>query len=391
MNDATKDFIKAHESDDVRQVALRGCKNPAVDLPFALRQIEGHQKAKYKLPEFFARPDILYPASISLEQCSSSETAHYKAALLQGRDFADLTGGFGIDTFAFAPNFEHCHYVEPQAELCELVRHNAPVLGIDNIHIHQCTMEDALPELPTVDCLYLDPSRRNSHGNRVVTLEECTPDLTHWKDALLHKVRHCLLAKLSPMLDIKRTLQQLPETTAIHVVAVNNECKEVLFLLEPNANSHEVIVSAANIKNGGTDVFLFSTLEEQNAVPTLADELGEYLYEPNAAIMKAGGFKTVATRFNLRKLHPHTHLYTCNQSVDNFPGRTFRIEQAIPFSKKSAKQLLVKQANIATRNFPLSVEELKKSLKIKDGGDTYIFGATLTGDKKVLLLCSKIY
>lgn len=391
MNEATKDFIQAHESDDVRQVALQGCKDPAVDFPLALRQIEGRQKAKDKLPEFFARPDILYPASISLEQCSSSETAHYKAALLQGRDFADLTGGFGIDTFAFAPNFEHCHYVEPQAELCELVRHNAPVLGIDNIHIHQCTMEDALPELPTVDCLYLDPSRRDSRGNRVVILEECTPDLTRWKDELLGKTRRSLLAKLSPMLDIKRTLQQLPETTAIHVVAVNNECKEVLFLLEPNANSHEVIVSAANIKNGGTDVFRFSTLEEQNAVPTLADELGEYLYEPNAAIMKAGGFKTVATRFDIRKLHPHTHLYTCSQPIDHFPGRTFRIEQTIPFSKKAAKQLLVKQANIAARNFPLSAEELKKSLKIKDGGDTYIFGATLTGDKKVLLICSKIY
>lgn len=391
MNEATKDFIQAHESDDVRQVALQGCKDPAVDFPLALRQIEGRQKAKNKLPELYAHPEILYPASISLEQCSSSETAHYKAALLQGRDFADLTGGFGIDTFAFAPNFEQCHYVEPQHTLCQLAQHNATVLGINNIHIHESTLEEALPEFPSVDCLYLDPSRRDNHGNRVVTLEECTPDLTRWKDALLHKVRHCLLAKLSPMLDIKRTLQQLPETTAIHVVAVNNECKEVLFLLEPNANSHGVIVTAANIKNEGTDVFRFSTLEEQNAVPTLADELGEYLFEPNAAIMKAGGFKTVATRFGIRKLHPHTHLYTCSQPIDHFPGRTFRIEQTIPFSKKAAKQLLVKQANIAARNFPLSAEELKKSLKIKDGGDTYIFGATLTGDKKVLLICSKIY
>ena len=391
MNEATREFIREHESDDVRQVALRGCKNPAVDLPLALRQIEGRQKAKYKLPELYAHPEILYPAAISLEQCSSSETAQYKSALLSGHDFADLTGGFGIDTFAFAPNFEQCHYVEPQHTLCQLAQHNATVLGISNIHIHESTMEEALPELPSVDCLYLDPSRRDSHGNRVVTLEECTPDLTHWKDALLHKVRHCLLAKLSPMLDIKRTLQQLPETTAVHIVAVNNECKEVLFLLEPGADRHDIPVVAAHIKDGVTDVFRFSALEEQNAVPTLTDELGEYLFEPNAAIMKAGGFKTVATHFNLQKLHPHTHLYTSDQPVDNFPGRTFRIEQALPFSKKTAKQLLIKQANIATRNFPLSADELKKSLKIKDGGDTYIFGATLTGDRKVLLICSKIY
>ena len=231
LNEATRAFIRAHASDDVRQLALRGTKDPQVDLPFALQQIEGRQKAEWKLPEHFANEEVLYPVTQSMEQCSSTITADYKASLVESTSLADLSGGFGVDTFAFARHFQRCTYVEPQAELCDIVRHNAKVFGLDNIEILQGTMEEQLEHIGQVDWLYVDPSRRDSHGRRVVTLQACTPNLTQCLPQLRTHARKGLLAKLSPLIDLNSTLQDLPETTGIHVVAVNGECTEVLFLL----------------------------------------------------------------------------------------------------------------------------------------------------------------
>lgn len=393
INEATRAFIQAHRDDDVPQLALRGSKDPDVDLQFALQQIEGRQRAKEKLPGHYALDEILFPAALSLEQCSSAATAHYKADLVSGDSLADLSGGFGVDTFAFAHHFQRCLYVEPQAELCHIVQHNANVFGLQNISILQGTMEERLGEVGMVDWLYIDPSRRDTHGRRVVALEECTPDLTQWLDKLRAHTRKGLLIKLSPLIDITRTLRQLPGTRAVHTVAVNGECKEVLFLLDTDnpCSPEPVSCTAVNIQREKTDSFTFTQEEEANTHPKLAGEPCKYLYEPNAAILKAGAFKCIASRFDLLKLHPHSHLYTHDKLIPDFPGRTFIVEQTIPFNKNARKEVREKtgKANVSVRNFPLTAEELKKNLKLKDGGDHYIFGTTLSGGEKALLLCRK--
>jgi len=392
-NEATQAFIRAHATDDVRQLALRGTKDPQVDLPFALQQIEGRQKAEGKLPEHFAHEDILYPVTQSMEQCSSAVTAGYKAALIEGDSMADLSGGFGVDTFAFARCFQHCAYIEPQAELCDIVRHNAMVFGLDNIELFQGTMEEQIEHIGQVDWLYVDPSRRDSHGRRVVTLEACTPNLTQCLPQLRTHARMGLLVKLSPLIDLNSTLRQLPETKEIHVVAVNGECKEVLFLLRFDNILAEtpVQIRATNIVQGKSVPFDFTIEEENAAHPELASDLGEYLYEPNAAIMKAGAFKCIATRFGIHKLHPHSHLYTSDTLLPDFPGRVFNIKNHIPFGKRAAATIaeLTDKANVSVRNFPLTAEELKAKLKLKDGGNYYLFGTMLAGGDKVLIICTK--
>lgn len=394
LNEATRAFIRAHASDDVRQLALRGTKDPQVDLPFALQQIEGRQKAEWKLPEHFAKEEVLYPVTQSMEQCSSAITADYKASLVEGTSLADLSGGFGVDTFSFARRFQHCTYIEPQAELCDIVRHNAKVFGLDNIEILQGTMEEQLEHIGQVDWLYVDPSRRDSHGRRVVTLQACTPNLTQCLPQLRTHARKGLLAKLSPLIDLNSTLQDLPETTGIHVVAVNGECKEVLFLLrfEEKASDTPISIWTVNFVQGQPHTFVFTREEESAAHPELAANLGNYLYEPNAAILKAGAFKCLATRFGISKLHPHSHLYTSDTLLPDFPGRIFSVKEQIPFGKRAAAAVgaHTDRANVSVRNFPLTAEELKAKLKLKDGGDVYLFGTTLSGGDKVLLLCNRM-
>ncbi len=394
LNDATRAFIRAHTTDDVRQLALRGTKDPQVDLPFALQQIEGRQKAQAKLPEHFAQEEILYPVTQSMEQCSSAITADYKATLIKGTSLADLSGGFGVDTFAFARHFRHCTYIEPQPGLCDIVRHNATVFGLDNIEIRQGTMEEQMGNIGQVDWLYVDPSRRDSHGRRVVTLEACTPDLTQCLPLLHAHARKGVLAKLSPLIDLGGTLRQLPETAEIHVVAVNGECKEVLFLLRFEGKSPDTPIKiwAINFVQGQPRAFAFTLEEEAAAKPVLAANLGTCLYEPNAAILKAGAFKCLATRFGIQKLHPHSHLYTSDTLLPDFPGRTFSIMEQIPFGKRAATAVaaITDRANVAVRNFPLTAEELKAKLKLKDGGDVYLFGTTLSGGDKTLLLCKRM-
>ncbi len=394
LNEATRAFIRAHTTDDVRQLALRGTKDPQVDLPFALQQIEGRQKAQAKLPEHFAQEEILYPVTQSMEQCSSAITADYKATLIKGTSLADLSGGFGVDTFAFARHFRHCTYIEPQPGLCDIVRHNATVFGLDNIEIRQGTMEEQMGNIGQVDWLYVDPSRRDSHGRRVVTLEACTPDLTQCLPLLHAHARKGVLAKLSPLIDLGGTLRQLPETAEIHVVAVNGECKEVLFLLRFEGKSPDTPIKiwAFNFVQGQPRAFAFTLEEEAAAKPVLAANLGTCLYEPNAAILKAGAFKCLATRFGIQKLHPHSHLYTSDTLLPDFPGRTFSIMEQIPFGKRAATAVaaITDRANVAVRNFPLTAEELKAKLKLKDGGDVYLFGTTLSGGDKTLLLCKRM-
>lgn len=390
INEATWHFIRSHAYDNVRDLALRGCKDVSVDFKFALQQIEGRQKSKDKLPDFYQNEQVLYPPTVSMEQCSSTHTANYKASLVEGETFADLTGGFGIDTFALSRRFKHGYHVEPNSALSELVQHNAKALNIANLTFFQSTMEEALAQLPHVDCLYIDPSRRDQQGNRVICLEDCTPNIVEWKSTLLGKCKK-LMIKLSPMIDIKRSLLQLPETSDIYTIAVNGECKEVLLILEAGKDPTDRCIHTINILKDGYQIFETTASEEVDAMPTLTNTLGRYLYEPNAAVLKAGTFKSIATRFGLEKLHPHTHLYTSDILAKDFPGRIFNVDDSYSFNKKEIKKALgdIKKANVAVRNFPLTAEELKALLKIKDGGEVFLFGATLTDGKLTVIQATK--
>jgi hypothetical protein len=319
-----------------------------------------------------------------------------------------------VDTAAFAKKFMKGSYVEPQEELCELFQHNCKVLDINNVDIVNGTMEDNLANIDHVDMIYLDPSRRDTHGRRVVSLTDCTPNLLEWKSALLE---HCniLMVKMSPMIDIFQTLRDLPETYAVHVVAVEGECKEVLFLLKTedetvkgtcrdvpwrvsttgktatDTKTTSPTIIAVDI-NKTTPTRVETTLEtERSTPPRIATELGTYLYEPNAAVMKAGIFNFLSQDFQIQKLEKNTNLFTSNELQEDFPGRIFRIEAVHDFHpRKTAKELShLASANIAVRNFPLSAEELRKTLKIKDGNACYLFGCTLSGNKKCVIQCQK--
>ena len=395
INESTKQYISAHASDDVARLALHPSKDPQVDMAVALQQIAGRQKAKEKLPEWYATEGVLYPKKVSMEQCSSSQTAAYKATLVGGDSFADFSGGFGVDTVALARKFDKGWYVEPQQELCELFQHNCKVLDINNVNIINGTMEDHIADIGPVDTIYLDPSRRDVHGRKVVALEDCVPNLLEWKERLLAKC-NTLMVKLSPMIDIFQTLRDLPETFAVHVVAVEGECKEVVFLLTRRdapwhvSTTNPTIVAVDINKNKAFRVE--TTLDtERTTPPRIATELGAYLYEPNAAVMKAGIFNALSQQFQIAKLAKNTNLFTANELHEDFPGRIFRIEAVHEFHpRKTAKELShLASASIAVRNFPLSAEELRKTLKIKNGNACYLFGCTLWDGKKIILQTQK--
>ena len=395
VDEATWTFIDEHLKDDVRQLALKKSKYNGIDFEFALQQIQGRQKTRDKLPTLCAIPRFVFPPSLALEQCSSEVTAKYKVSVLKGRDamhyvstMADLTGGFGVDTLFLSALFETCHYVEPQLGLCDIMAYNCKLLQHDYVQIHQTTMEDFIQKMEAVDVIYADPSRRNVQGTRVVGLEDCSPNILQYKDLLLKKSRLVML-KLSPMLDIKRALAQLPETKEVHVVAVDGECKELLFLLD-NTRTADVRFVAVNLKKEGCEELSFMAQEEATALPVYAKEMRKYLYEPNAAVLKAGAFKSIAVRYGLEKLHPHTHLYTADILLDTFPGRCFELERVLPVKEAMQLKDEIRKANVSIRNFPLSADELKKKLKLADGGEVYIFGTTVGKESKAILLCKKV-
>jgi hypothetical protein len=404
INTHTLQYILSHANDDVSALALHPSKDPQVDMAAALQQIAGRQKAKEKLPEWYENPDILYPKKVSMEQCSSSQTADYKASLVEGKSFADLSGGFGVDTIALARKFEKGYYVEPQEELCELFQHNCKAFGINHITIINKTLEESFDQLEKVDVMYVDPSRRDVHGRRVIALGDCVPNLLEWKERLLEKC-NTLMVKLSPMIDLNQTLRALPETRAVHVIAVNGECKEVVCLLTRRDGARPVsttgtTVVAVDICSNTTDApcrdainRVSTTMETERTAPmSIASQIGTYLYEPNAAVMKAGFFNSISQQFQVQKLEKNTNLFTSNELHEDFPGRIFRIEAVHEFHpRKTAKELShLESASIAVRNFPLTAEELRKTLKIKDGNARFLFGCKVWDGRKVVVMCTKM-
>lgn len=386
ISEETLLYIKEHAREDVRTLALQGKKHPQVDMAFAVTQIAGRQIAASKLPSWAVVENLLFPRHLSMEQCSSEVTALYKSGLVAGDTFVDLTGGFGVDCSFLAKRFKQVAYVERQEELCELARHNFPLLGLDICVQHQ-DGADYLREMQPVDCIYLDPARRDGHGGKTVAISDCEPDVAQLESLLVEKGR-TVLVKLSPMLDLSLALKTLKTVREVHVVSVQNECKELLLLLKKDSDAPEVQIHCEQILSSGEHRHVVFTREqEQTALCPLASTVEAYLYEPNAALLKAGAYRWLAQAYSLKKLHPSSHLYTSSEWISDFPGRCFKVKAVCGFGKKELKALLqgMEKANLTVRNFPDTVAGLRKRLKLKEGGDDYLFATTLANDEKVLV------
>ena len=416
MNQATQDFIRQHQDEDVRQLAFLGSKNPEVDMPFALDQIRGRKMARAKLPRWANIDGIIYPPHISMEQCSSESTALYKAELAERLlglpvsssseeiGFVDLTGGFGVDFSYIAARVGlKSMYVERQAHLCEAAKENFERLGLKNAIVKNGDGIEVLHSLKELKLIFIDPARRDDAGNKVVSLKDCTPDVTVLQEEMLLKADYVII-KLSPMLDWHRAISELSHVREVHIISVNNECKELLLVLSArNMGEMEASLADGEVKHAGNlriycindaQSFVCDELDMESSsvkiAPSTLEEM-QYLYEPNASLMKAGCFSVLSERYGARMLSKNSHLFVSREPIAVFPGRSFRIIAVSSFNKKELKRHLsgITKANIATRNFPLSVAELRKRLKLKDGGETYIFATTLSDESHVLVITEK--
>ena len=388
IDEHTLAFIREHASDDVRQLALQAARYPQVDVRMAATQIEGRRLAASKLPSWAGTDGIVYPVRLSMEQCSSEQTARYKASLAGGKRLADLTGGFGIDCSYMADSFANTTYIERNEELCRIARHNFALLG-KPITVINANSEEQLTALEPQDWIFIDPARRDTAGHKVVALSDCDPDVSRLEPLLLQKAHH-VMVKCSPMLDISQALRELHSVSAIHVVSVSNECKELLLVLS-NDTTPEPILHTVNFHGGQAQFLSYTAAEENAATCTYTATVGKYLYEPNSSLMKAGCFRLPSARWRLEKLHRNTHLYTSNVLIKEFPGRIFEVKSTVGFGKNELKHLSaeLKRANIAVRNFPERPEALRKRLKLTDGGDTYLFATTLADEHRILIRCEK--
>ena len=384
-------FIEEHARADVRSLALQAKKYPGVDMAMAVVQISGRQISEAKIPSWYQVEGLLYPKHLSMEQCSSEATALYKMGLVEGETFADLTGGFGIDCSFLSRKFKQADYVERQAELCALAEHNFPLLDL-NIGVHHEDGVEYLKQMQPVDVLFLDPARRDGHGGKTVAISDCEPDVSALEELLVEKAK-TVMVKLSPMLDLSLALKSLKHVQEVHIVSVNNECKELLLLLRKDAVSSEIQIHCEQIVNSCEHQhYAFTLLEEHTSECPLAEVVGAYLYEPNASILKAGAYRSLTQAYPVEKLHASSHLYTSAHFIENFPGRRFKVEAVSGFGKKELKEFMqgMEKANLTIRNFPSSVAELRKRLKLKEGGEDYLFATTLADESKVLVKCRKV-
>lgn len=398
----TAEFIREYRERDIRQLALQANRFPDVDMPYALDQIQGWQIARRKLPKWAACDGVIFPPHLSMEQCSSEPTAQYKLNLAMewaeivghASRMTDLTGGFGVDFSFTSCAFAAATYVERNEQLCHIVEHNLPLLGLDNATV---VCADAVEYLSTVEpqtMLFLDPARRDEHGAKTVMLADCTPDVVQLLPQLLEKSRFTML-KLSPMLDWHKAVDDLQGTVReVHIVSVGGECKELLLVLSTVVES-ELKVYCADLSTASDTSSLFVYTPGSSA-PVVNSKLktqnSKFVHEPNASIMKAGCFDELAAAYGVSPVSCNSHLFLSDEPVEGFPGRSFVVERVTTMNKGELRKALVgiEKANIATRNFPLTVAELRKRLKIKDGGDVYIF-ATTSAEGEHLLLISRKY
>jgi len=393
MNQAILDFIREHAEADVRQLALQGTKNPEVDLAFALDQIAGRQKAKTKLPSWAAIDGIVYPPHLSMEQCSSEQTAQYKASIAgKGALMVDLTAGFGVDMAFISPNFQRAIHVERQPQLCAISSENFKLLGLNHIEVICADGVDYLHQLDHADLIYIDPARRDDHGGRTYGIADCTPNVLELRDELLQKADRIMM-KLSPMLDWRKAVEDLGNVSEVHIVSVDNECKELLLILSKEEKPLKLFcVNNNQVFDGVTGGrFFCDTARDVTKEPSPC-YTPHFLFEPNTSIMKAGCFTLLEQRFGVAQLDKNSHLFVSDIDICDFPGRRFFIEKTTSMNKRELKAALadIDRANITVRNFPMSVAELRKRLKLKDGGDLYLFATTIASHQHQLFLCRKI-
>lgn len=439
-NRKTTDFIHSHRDDDVRILALQAARHPEVDMPYALRQISGRQTARHKLPSWAALDGILYPPHISMEQCSGEQAARYKARLcgrLSGRRslFIDLTGGFGVDFSFMSAGFARAVYVERRENLCDYARNNFALLGLANAEVVCGDGVDYLRSVSCADVIYLDPSRRNGNGARTYGIGDCTPDVLAIERELLDSSAAVIL-KLSPMLDIAKTISDLESrglsgaVREVHVVSVANECKELLVVLSKGSAGPPAVYCVNILKDGrscsgdgnsygmasmpetdiisytygggdmrqcgsgGTPAAVSSLLSSPSASPLSGTDAAAslFLYEPNSSIMKAGCFAVLCGRYGVESVGGNSHLFVSSVKVDGFPGRGFQVVAVTSMNRKELRASLagITKANITVRNFPMSADGLRRRLRLSDGGDIYIFATTIDGSRHVLFVTRKI-
>jgi len=407
INEATKEYIRQHKDEDVKKLALHGTKDNHIDLPMALQQIAGRQTAHKKLPSWAAVDGIIYPPHLNMEQCSSEKTAKYKAKIAgKGESLVDLTGGFGVDFYWMSQGFKRRTYIEQNRELCTISSENFRLLGLE-CDVCCCNTEQYLRSMKHADVVYLDPARRNEHGERTYSIEDCTPNVLKLLPLLQEKADKIIL-KLSPMLDWRKAVEDMKHVSEVHIISVNNDCKELLLALERESKSLQSILcinddivfrwfpqQEPSVSALETKSFLHRNhrflLRKPNGITISVDDV-QYLYEPNASIMKAGCFLAVEEQYPVQQLSPNSHLFVSSVEIDDFPGRRFQISAISSMNKQELKVTLkdVEKANIAVRNFPLSVDQLRKKLKMKDGGDIYLFATTLADGQRRLFICRKI-
>ena len=433
-NEQTRLFIATHRQDDVRQLALKASRHTDVDMPFALCQIAGWQTARQKIPTWAAIDDIIYPKHLSMEQCSSEQTARHKVNICQRlladaihpTTLIDLTGGLGVDFAFMAQAFDHAIYVEQQEYLCQIAQHNLPLLCLDQTKVINTDCTTALHDIHDADLIFLDPARRDQNGARAFAITDCTPDILTLEEQLLEKA-HWVMVKLSPMLDWHKTMDDLQQNypnvvKEIHIVAIDNECKELLFVLSaqefnnsPSLHCHNDLedfvvnlghqefkssddtlgVGELGSQGVWTDEFsifnLQSSIKKHPLTSHLTPQKKTFLYEPNVTIMKAGCFEELTHRWPVQQLAPNSHLFFSSERLTDFPGRSFQVLRMGTMNKRQIHTLTegIHQANVTVRNFPLSVAELYKRLKIKDGGEHYIFASTTEDNTHVLFVCRK--
>lgn len=389
MNEATLAFIRSHANEDVRQLAFLGKKHPEVDMAYALDQIAGRQKARIKIPSWAAVDDMVYPPHLSMEQCSSEQTARYKAKVAGcGSLLVDLTAGFGVDMAFMSAGFDSAVHVEQLPQLCAISSANYATLGLRHIRVVNSDGVAYLHQLSHADLIFIDPARRNEHGGRTYGIADCTPNVLEIIDEMRRKADRIII-KLSPMLDWQKAVSDIGGASEVHIVSIGNECKELL-----------LVINGGDIKQEDLKVFCVNDCQEfcykmHDDMPDVPVGTSEphYLYEPNASIMKAGCFNLLSQRYAVGQPDKNSHLFLSDKEISDFPGRGFVIDSICSMNKRELKTVFsgISQANIATRNFPLSVAELRKRLKLKDGGLTYIFATTDAKKGHILIVCRKIY
>lgn len=387
LNKDIQQFIDNNLDENISKLLLKGSPFESINIQSIVEQIEAKKRSKHKLPTWFHNKNIYYPNKLNIEQTSSELTAKYKSELIDGKSIIDITGGFGVDSYYFSKKFSTVIHCEINQHLSEIVKHNFKQLQVNNIEIISENGINYISKFSTTyDWIYIDPSRRHDNKGKVFKLKDCAPNVPEHLEFFFEYTENILI-KTSPLLDISLGVEELQNVKTIIVVAVNNEVKELLWILKKDYHS-KINIQTVNHTKQGCQYFDF--IWNNEPITSVAYEKPlKYLYEPNAAIMKSGGFNIVSENFGIYKLHKHSHLYTSNNLLE-FPGRKFLIKKILPCNKKAFKKEGLNKANITTRNFPESVNNIRKKFKIVDGGNIYLFFTTDAENQKVILICDKV-